>query len=168
MKARFIVLALCIATTSSAQSQLASLAGFLGTWKCTGTTFASEMGPEHPTTATVTVRPSMEGKWLETIYAENKTAKNPMPYGVVNHWGWDEGQKKLVSVSVDNMGGYGVATSSGLNDKTLIFEGTTHMGPMAMKGRDTFTLNGNTATHSFSSQDNSGGWKKYDEETCKK
>ena len=42
------------------------------------------------------------------------------------------------------------------------------MGPMTMNGRDTFTLNGNTATHFFSSQDNSGGWKKFDEETCKK
>src|SRR5436190_7639051 len=168
MKTRFFAVALFIATTASAQSQLASLAGFLGTWKCTGTTFATDMGPEHPTTASVTVRPSMEGKWLEVIYAENKTAKNPMPIAVVNQWGWDEGQKKLVSVSVDNMGGYAIATSSGLNDKQLIFEGPSHMGPMTMNGRDTFTLNGNTATHFFSSQDNSGGWKKFDEETCKK
>ena len=66
------------------------------------------------------------------------------------------------------MGGYAIATSSGLNDKQLIFEGPSHMGPMTMNGRDTFTLNGNTATHFFSSQDNSGGWKKFDEETCKK
>jgi uncharacterized protein DUF1579 len=167
MKIRLIALTLFIATTAIAQD-LKSLNGFVGTWKCTGTAFASDMGPEHPTKATVTVKPAFGGKWLETRYTEEKTAKNPMPFAVVSYWGVDGAKKKFVATSVDNMGGYGTQTSSGLSGGTLVFEGPANMGPMTMPGRDTFTVNGNTATHSFSAQDQSGGWKKFDEETCKK
>jgi len=40
---------------------------------------------------------------------------------------------------------------------------------MTMNGRDVFTRRGdNEITHSFEIQDNAGGWKKLDEETCKK
>ena len=174
MKTRFIVLALLIvATTSFAQSasdQLKSLKGFVGTWKCTGTAFASDMGPEHPTAATVTGKWVFNGKWLEMRYTEEKTKKNPMPYAVAAYWGWDEGQKKLVAGSVDNMGGYGVESSTGWNGDSLIFEGPAHMGAMPPpNGRDTFTRSGkNKITHEFAIPDNAGGWKKFDEETCKK
>src|ERR1700719_3672516 len=103
MKTRFIVLALLIvASTSFAQSaadQLSSLNAFVGTWKCTGTAFASDMGPEHSTAATVTGKWVLSGKWLEMRYIEEKTKKNPMPYAVTAYWGWDEGQKKLVAGS---------------------------------------------------------------------
>jgi len=173
MKTRFIVLALLIvATTSFAQSaadQLSSLNAFVGTWKCTGTAFASDMGPEHSTAATVTGKWVLSGKWLEMRYIEEKTKKNPMPYAVTAYWGWDEGQKKLVAGSVDNMGGYGVEQSSGWNGDTFVFEGPAHMGPTTPNGRDTFTRAGkNKITHSFAIPDSASGWKKFDEETCKK
>src|SRR5262249_9405581 len=124
MKIRVIVLTLFAATSALAQDQMKSLKGFVGTWKCTGIAFASDMGPEHPTTATVTMKSALGSKWLETRYTENKTAKNPMPFAVVTYWGWDDGQKKLVSMGVDNMGGHGMQTSSGMNGDTLVFEGS--------------------------------------------
>ena len=167
MKTRLVILTLFIATASFAQD-LKSFNAFVGTWKCTGTSFASEMGPEHPTTATVTVKLILGGKWLEMHYTENKTAKNPKPFDGMTFWGWDENQKKFVSVSVDAMGGHGTQTSSGMNGDTVVFEGPLPMGPMTAIFRDTLTAKGNTATHSGAMQDKSGGWKKMDEETCKK
>jgi hypothetical protein len=173
MRVRLIVpILLMLATASFAQSaadQLKSLNGFAGTWKCTGTAFATDMGPEHPTSATVTGKWVLGGKWLEMRYTEEKTKKNPMPFSVVGYWGWDEGQKKLVAGSIDNMGGYAVQGSSGWSGDTLIFEGPVHMGPTTPNGRDTFTRSGkDKITHSFAIPDNAGGWKKFDEEICKK
>ena len=163
---------LLIATTAFAQSatqQLQSLSSFVGTWKCSGKAFASEMGPEHSTTATVTAKWTLNAKWLDMKYTEDKNSKNPNPVAVSAFWGWDEGVKKYVAGAVDNMGGYGVTQSSGWDGDTLTFEGPSHMGPMTMNGRDVFTKNGdNQITHSFQIQDNAGGWKKLDEETCKK
>ena len=167
MKTRLVVLTLFIATATFAQD-MKSLHGFIGTYKCTGIAFASDMGPEHPTTATVTVKSALGGKWMETHYTENKTAKNPMPFDVMSFWGWDESQKKFVAVGVDNMGGHGTQTSSGMNGDTLVFEGSMAMGPMPATFRDTFTIKGNTATHAGAMQDKSGGWKEMDKETCKK
>jgi hypothetical protein len=169
---KFVAPLLLIAATAFAQSatdQLKTLSPFIGTWKCSGKTFASEMGPEHSTTATVTGKWMLNAKWLEMRYTEEKNSRNPNPYAVVAYWGWDEGQKKLVAGSFDNQGGYAVATSEGWSGDTLVFEGPSHMGAMTMNSRDSFTRNGdNQISHSFLTPDNAGGWKKFDEETCKK
>ena len=173
MKTRLaIVSVLFVATASLAQSgtdKLKELSGFVGTWKCSGKAYASEMGPEHATTGTVTGKWILNAKWLEVRYTEDKTSRNPTPFAIVAYWGWDEGLKQFVSGSVDNMGGYAVTQSSGWNGDALAFEGKGHMGPMTMNGRDSFTRSGdNQMTHSFSMQDQAGGWKKLDDETCKK
>ena len=163
---------LLIAATAFAQSatqQLQGLSGFVGTWKCSGKAFASDMGPEHSTTATVTGKWGLNAKWLEMRYTEDKNSKNPNPVAVVAQWGWDDGQKKYVAGTVDNMGGYAVQSASGWDGDSLTFEGPMHMGPMTMTGRDTFTRSGdNQITHAGFVQDGAGGWKKLDEETCKK
>ena len=169
---KFIAPLLLVATTALAQSatdQLKALSPFVGTWKCTGKAFASDMGPEHSTTATVTGKWILNAKWLEIRYTEDKNSKNPNPFAVVAQWGWDEGQKKYVAGTVDNMGGYAVQQSSGWNGDELAFEGPGHMRPMTMNGRDVFTRSGdNQLSHAFYMPDNAGGWKKIDEETCKK
>ncbi len=169
---KLILPALLIATTSFAQSatdQLKTLSGFAGTWKCSGKGFASEMGPEHSTTAGVTGKWVLNAKWLEIRYTEDKNSKNPNPVAVVAYWGWDEGSKKFVATTMDNIGGYALVESSGWSGDQLVWSGPSHMGPMTMNGRDVFTRRGdNEITHSFEIQDNAGGWKKLDEETCKK
>ena len=68
MKTRFMILGLCLVTVAAfgqANPKKKELQPFVGTWQCTGTAFASPMGPEHATTATVTGAWILGGEWLE-------------------------------------------------------------------------------------------------------
>jgi hypothetical protein len=161
---------LLLATAAFAQpASLKDLEPFVGSFTCSGMTFASEMGPEHPTRGTVTGKWALGRKWLEVRYTEEKTSKNAHPFAVVAYWGFDEGTNKLVAPSMDNMGGYSMGEATGWTGDQLVFTGLGHMGTMTMQGRDNITRKGkNQITHSFEMQDNAGGWKKLDEETCKK
>jgi len=169
---KLILPALLIAATSFAQTgtdQLKTLSGFVGNWKCNGKAFASEMGPEHSTSATVNGKWTLNARWLEMRYNEDKNSKNPNPFALVAYWGWDEGKKKLVAGSVDSMGGYAIQETSGWNGDELAFEGPSHMGSMTMNTRDVFTRKSDSEiTHAGYVADATGGWKKLDEETCKK
>jgi uncharacterized protein DUF1579 len=170
MRTRILVfIFLLVASAALAQPSLKDLDPFIGTWNCTGTGFASEMGPEHPTTATVTGKWMLGKKWLSMRYTEVKTAKNPHPIDVIGYWGYDEGSKKLVALSADNFGGYGTGESDGWSADELVFAGPSHMGPMSAQGRDHFGRKGkNEVTHSFEMQSPNGGWTKMDQETCKR
>ena len=54
MKIRCLGIALCLLAASSLfAAGNANLQPIAGTWACTGIAFASDMGPEHPTKATV-------------------------------------------------------------------------------------------------------------------
>jgi hypothetical protein len=157
------------AATAYAQPGPQDLQPFVGTFNCTGTAFASEMGPEHPSRGTVTGKWVLNKKWLEVRYSETKTTKNPNPFSVVAYWGYDTQTKKLVAVSVDGFGGYGTEDSPGWTGDQLVFTGASHMGGMTMQGRDTFTRKGkNEIGHFGEIQDPGGNWKKTDEETCKR
>jgi hypothetical protein len=170
MKSRLLgAIVILIAAAAVAQPSLQDLQPFLGTFKCSGMTFASEMGPEHPTRGGVTSKWTLDKKWLEVRYNETKTSKNAHPYSVVAFWGYDSGTKKLVAVSVDNQSGYSTEESSGWEGDTLTWTGPMHGGGMTMQGRDVFTRKGkNEISHAFEMQDQSGGWKKMDQETCKR
>ena len=173
MKTRVLIAALlAVATSSFAQSttdQLKTLQPVVGSWKCTGKAFASEMGPEHATQAAVTGKWVLNARWLEIRYNEDKNSRNPNPFSIVAYWTYDEGTKKFVAATVDSMGGYSMEDSTGWSGDQLVFAGTGHMGPMTMQGRDTFNRKGtNELSHSFEVQDAAGGWKKLDEETCKR
>ena len=85
---KFIAPLLLIATTAFAQSateQLKALSPFIGSWKCSGKAFASDMGPEHSTTAGVTGKWALNAKWLEMKYTEDKNSRNPNPIAVAAH-----------------------------------------------------------------------------------
>jgi hypothetical protein len=156
-----------MATAASAQSA-ADLKAFEGTWKCTGVAFASEMAPEHATTATVTGRWIMGGKWMDVHYTEMKTAKNPHPVEAEILMSYDHGAKKLVAGSIDNGGGYSTQESSGWSSDMLTLAGPYNMGGAKMNYRDVFTRKGaNTMLHTGEAEMN-GSWKKIDEQTCKK
>jgi len=169
MKTRLVCLVFILAAaTAYAQPSLQDLQPFVGTFTCTGTAFASEMGPEHASHGTVTSKWVLNKKWLEVRYSETKTTANPHPFSVVAHWGYDPQTKKLVATSVDGFGGYSTQDSPGWNGDDLVFGGTGHMGA-PMQGRDTFTRKGkNQVGHMGEIQDASGNWKKTDEETCKR
>ena len=170
MRTRLVCLVFILAAaTAYAQPTLQDLQPFVGTLTCTGTAFASEMGPEHASRGTVTSKWVLNNKWLEVRYSETKTSKNPQPFSVVAYWGYDAQTKKIVALSADNFGGYATQDSPGWNGDDLVFTGASHMGAMTMQGRDTFTRKGkNQLGHMGEVQDASGNWKKTDEETCKR
>src|SRR5437870_3074377 len=82
-------------------AELAQLAFFEGNWTCTGTGFASPMGPEHATTATVHGAKAVGGMWVHIAYDENKTAANATPIHAGVYMGYDVAKKSFVSDCVD-------------------------------------------------------------------
>ena len=170
MKIRILFLGLCLVTVAAfgqANPKLKELNYFDGTWQCSGKAFASPMGPEHPTKATVTAAWIMGGTWLEAHYKEAKTAKNPTPFELRSFWGYDEEPKSLVGGTVDNMGGYSTATAAWEGDK-LTFTGPMHGGGMTAPSRDVFTRVSKTEFRHEGEMEVKGKWMKLDEETCKR
>lgn len=171
MKTRMLAVAVCLITVAAfgqSNPKLKELQPFVGTLQCTGTAFASPMGPEHPTKATVTGRWVLGGAWLEIHYTETKTAKNPHPYDVIALWGYDEQPKAFVAGTVDNMGGYGTSQSPGWDGDKLVFTGPMHGGGAAMNGRDTFTKVGKNEIDHEGEIEVNGTWQKTDKEVCKR
>lgn len=155
---------------SAAPAELAQLDFFVGRWNCSGKTFASPMGPEHATTATVHAARAVGGRWLHVAYDENKTAASPMPYHAGVYMGYDVGQKKFVSMCFDNFGGECSETGDGWSGDKLVFEGSAHGDDgKTMGSRDTFTRNGaSELVHMGEMQGDDKKWVKADEETCHK
>lgn len=148
--------------------KLKELKYFAGTWQCTGTGFAFMGTPEHKTTAAVEATWTLNDYWLMLRYHESKTAVNAQPVDVRVFWGWDEGMKKLVSTSVDNMGGHSNQSSAGWEGDKMTFDGDTHVGGATMKVRDVFTKVSATKLQHMSEMEMEGKWTKLDEETCLK
>lgn len=150
-------------------TELAQLDFFFGTWNCTGKTFATPMGPEHATVATVHAGKAAGGRWVHVDYDEKKTAANPMPYHAGIYMGYDSAKKQFVEGCFDNFGGYCTQSGSGWNGDTMVFEGTANgMGPPG-GARDTFTRKGSSElTHKGEMQGEDKKWMKADEETCHK
>jgi len=171
MKTRILGVVVCLITMAAfgqSNPKLKEVQFFVGTWQCTGVAFASPMGPEHPTKATVHGSWVLGGAWLEIHYAETKTAKNPHPVDVRVFWGYDEQPKAFVSAELDNMGGYSTAQSPGWDGDKFVLTGPTHGGGMTMNGRDIFTKVGNNEVHHESEIEDKGTWNKTDQETCKR
>jgi Protein of unknown function (DUF1579) len=171
MKTRTLAIALCLITVAAfgqTNPKLKEIQGFVGTWQCTGTAFASPWGPEHPTKATVTASWILGGAWLEVRYTEAKTEKNPHPYDVRAFWNYDEQPKAFVAGTVDNMGSYSTGQSPGWEGDKLVFTGPMHGGGMTMNSRDNFTRVGKNEMHHESEIEEKGTWKKLDQEVCKK
>jgi len=170
MKTRIIAVVICLATVAAfgqSNPKLKELQPFVGTWQCTGTTFASEMGPEHPTTATVNGAWVLDGSWVEVRYTETKTAKNPHPYAVRMLLSYDAEPKAFVSGAVDNMTGYSVEQAPGWVSDKMTFSGLMHAGGATMKSRDIFTKVGKNEIIHESEMEMKGKWVKLDKESCK-
>ena len=148
-------------------AEMAQLDFFVGTWNCTGKAFASPMGPEHASAATVHAARAIGGRWIHVSYDENKTAANPMPFHAGVYMGYDAGKKSFVSGCVDNMGGYCTQSSPGWNGDAMVFEGTANADGKQFPARDTFTKKGTTElVHFAEMQGEDKAWMKRDEETC--
>src|SRR4051794_12608777 len=171
MKTRMLAVVLCLITVAAfgqSNPKLKEVQVVLGSWQCTGMTFASPYGPEHPTKATVHGTWILGGAWLQINYTEMKTAKNPHPYAVQAVWSYDEEPKAFVAGSTDNTGGYSTQKSPGLEGDKLVFTGPMHGGGMTMNSRDIFTRVGKNEIRHESEMEEKGVWKPLDKETCKR
>jgi len=145
-------------------SALAQLKPLAGTWTCTGHTFAP--GPEHPTTATMTLAWHLDGFWLEVRYEEAKAAANPVPLSSVSEWGFDLLQKTLISATVDNGSGVDAQTTAGWQGDKLVFEGSARRFGTQFLDRDTFVRHGDSQlVHTLEASVNDS-WIKLHEDTC--
>jgi len=137
---------------------------FAGDWQCSGTGYVE--GKAHPTTGKVHMAWDLNGFFLGLRYEEQKTDANPMPITAVEHWGYSDELKKLVTGGVDSMGGYFTESTVGWEGDRMVWSGTAHMAGMAIPARDTFVRKSeNEVTHLGELQQN-GAWVKLDEETC--
>lgn len=149
-------------------ADLKDLEYFQGNWQCSGTAFKSEMGPEHPTKASVRAGWALNNQWLSFTYAEVKMKDNPTPFSVSGFMGYDPESKRLVLLGADAMGGYSTESSPGWEGDRLAFEGASHMGTMTMNGRDAFMKTSNTEfIHTYEIQAGDQ-WTKLDQETCRR
>lgn len=172
MKQAILATLLILVATAAAAAppaELKKLDYFVGTWQCSGTAYKTPMSPAHATASEVSTKWILGGTWLAFMVAEQKTAQNPMPFGVNGYFGYDPELKMYVLGSVDSMGGYSTAQSKGWMGDALTFEGPWHMGTTTMTGRDTFTKQGaNQVMHTALVQEKGGAWMKVAEETCRK
>lgn len=170
MKTRCLVAVVCLLVAGAALAAgNPNLKPLEGTWKCTGVAYASEMGPEHPTSATVTAAWILSDKWLRLDYKEMKTAKNPHPVAAELLMTYNEAEKKVASGCVDNMGGYCTEVSGNppWNGDKIVLDGSGNFGGQTAKVRDTFTKGPGWIKH-MGEMEGPKGWMKINEETCKR
>ncbi len=151
----------------AAPAELAQPDFFIGAWTCSGKTFATPMGPEHATTASVHTVKAVGNRWLHTTYDENKSASNPVPYHAAVYWSYDAGRKVFVQACVDAFGGYCQQTGPGWNGDVFAFEGSGYADGKQGMFRDTFTKkDASTLMHAGEMLGDDKKWIKLDEETC--
>ena len=172
MRPVYVLIATLVAATTLAQpqpsSRLGDLKAFAGNWRCTGTAFQTNWGPEHPTTAKIKVTWVLGRHWLNVQYEEVKTKQNPNPASGHVHWGYDEGTKKLTGYGVNNFGGHVFVESDGWQGNTIVWSGTMSAGGASFQTRDTFVLNNPREVRHTTEAEMGGHWMKFDEETCRK
>jgi hypothetical protein len=143
---------------------LAQLKPLAGAWTCIGRTFGP--GPEHPTTATMTLAWQLDGFWLEVRYEEAKAAANPVPLRSISEWGFDLLQKTLTAATVDNLSGVDTQSTAGWQGDKLVFEGSARRFGTQFQDRDTFVRHGDSQlVHTLEANVNDS-WIKLHEDTC--
>jgi hypothetical protein len=143
---------------------LAQLKPLAGAWTCTGRTLGP--GPEHATSAALTLSWQLDGFWLEARYEEQKTAANPVPFSWLSLWGFDELQQSLTAQTVDSSGGSATQSAAGWQGDKLVFEGSSHRFAVQFQARDTFIRHGEgQLVHTLEANVNDS-WIKLHEDTC--
>lgn len=146
--------------------EMSQLAYFEGSWTCEGKIAESPMGPAGEMRTTADIKPDLNGFWQTGMI--KGTMKDMPPMQGQFHSTYDPAEKQFVMLWVDNMGGWAQSSSTGWKGDTMVYEGDSHMGPMKMRTRDTFTRGaGSTMKHTWDAEMN-GKWTPLGEETCTK
>jgi uncharacterized protein DUF1579 len=149
--------------------EMSAFAPLAGTWHCSGKAFASDMGPAHPTEASVTAKMDLGGHWFVSHYRESKTATNPMPVDSDEYWGYDGATKTYSKVVVDGMGGWATGKANAWRGSDLAWESGGSMMGQPFKSRETFTKKSDhEVVYKGSIQTADGKWADLWETTCKK
>lgn len=102
-----------------AKPDLSAMSMFLGTWNCTST--KSPDGRTNGHVFTTTAALALDGRWIET---DQRTPPfdqyRTRDFVLKSYLTYDPGTKMWVTLTVDNLGGYGVTTSPGWTGNTLV------------------------------------------------
>jgi hypothetical protein len=138
-------------------SPLDSLAFYVGSWQCKGTTFPNSEQKAETWDARIEVEPELDGKWLQVKMigpGENRT---------VEHKGFDPFSKRWIHVAVGNDGSWVAFSSSGWNGASMVFDPAPSDGTHA-----TFTKLSETSYSHVITRDAQSGQEKLFEKVCTK
>jgi hypothetical protein len=121
-------------------------------------------------TFTATWKVDLDNMWIVGQMVEKKSKTSPNPYKGTEYRTFDAAQKKWVSVSVDNMGGYGMSTATSADANGMKWMGKmSGAGMNNMQARGTETMKGpKEVAIMFEASMDGKQWMKVMEATCKK
>jgi len=113
------------------------MAMFLGTWNCRSVKSPDGRTDGHVFTTTTSM--ALDGRWMETDQDTPPFDRYRTRDFVLKSWlTYDFATKTWVTMTVDNLGGYSVATSGGWNGDTLVTDDTVQSAGQPL-GVDTVT-----------------------------
>lgn len=116
------------------------LAGLQGNWECTGQTMDGKGGYE-PLTASLQVKPELDGNWYDVRYAEKATPTRPMPTRATLLMGYDVTTKRFPLLMANNFGNAVTFHAKPGKTEVFVFEGTASAhGKANVAQKQTFTL----------------------------
>ena len=150
-------------------AQLGELAPIEGKWKCDGKMLDSSFGKGHAVSASVEVKPDLNGYFRTMRYEEKKTKDNAAPYLMSSFIAYDPSKAQFVRTDLDGMGMITHLSSKGWDGDKLTFAGEFQMGPQKMQIKDTMTKKGAKELASLIEMAGADGkWFTLSESTCKK
>jgi hypothetical protein len=97
------------------KAPLDSLAFYVGSWQCKGTSFATADTPEKHWDARVDVTPELDGRWLSVVMT------GPDANHTAEHKGYDPVDKRWHHLGVGNDGTWVVMSSPGWDGARMVF-----------------------------------------------
>jgi hypothetical protein len=152
-----------VAKTSS--PQMLQIAFFAGSWRATGTFFATPFNPtSKPIRMAIRTRLEDGDSWLVQHTAETATAENPNPLSAHYLWGYNSACKVFTADWFDSNGGRATQTSQGWEGDKLTFTGHITYGDRVFPLQDIFVKKGKTSYYHRGQVDFGQGWQAVDEE----
>jgi hypothetical protein len=139
-----------------------------GAWKCSGTANGPN-GQSMPMDFTITFKADIDKFWIRGDMAAKKTKASPFAFKFTSYTTFDAATKKWVRVMVDNTGGWEQASSAGLTNGQMLWEGKGAGMGMSFSTKHTEEIKGPKEVH-LSGQMSPDGkqWMPMYDASCKK